>query len=119
MHVFQVKGFSGFLMLLLAIISTVLLLMLLPASFMMVLWNALVFESLHGPEISLYQGFLLWGVIMVLLKVIFKPEIRLQFQSIPGAKTKKGKPVAKIDASSDEATKTPSVTVDDHSAEQK
>ncbi len=81
MHVFHIKGFSGLFMLLLAILAVVAVLLLLPAFFMMVLWNALVFEAMKGPQIDLYQGFLLWGAVLVLLKLIFKPQIQLQFQN--------------------------------------
>lgn len=109
MHVFHIRGLSGFMVFLLAIVSAVLLLLLLPASFMMVLWNAFVFESFKGPEISLLQGFLLWGALMVALKVIFKPEIKFEFQPV---NTKK-KPLANVKTDETAETKTPSVVVDE------
>jgi hypothetical protein len=83
MHVFHIRGFSGILMVLLAVLAAIVILFLLPASFMMVLWNALVFEGLRGPEIDIYQGFLLWGAVMVMIKLIFKPEIKLELQQLP------------------------------------
>ena len=83
MHVFHIRGLSSFFLLLLAIIATLLVVLLLPASFMMVLWNALVYETFKGPEINLYQGFLLWGITLVALKLIFKPEIQLEFVKAP------------------------------------
>lgn len=79
MHVFHIRGLSSVLLLLLAIVGAVLLLLALPATFMMVLWNALVFEAIKGPEINLYQGFLLWGMVLVALKLTLKPEIQLEF----------------------------------------
>lgn len=79
MHVFHFRGLSSYLLLLLAIVTAFLLFMALPASFMMVLWNALIFEGAKGPQIDLYQGFLLWGMVLVVLKLIFKPEIQLEF----------------------------------------
>jgi hypothetical protein len=88
MHVFHIRGLSSFFVLLLAIVATLMVFLLLPASFMMVLWNALVFETFKGPEINLYQGFLLWGVMLVALKLIFKPEIQLEFVK---ANAKEGK----------------------------
>src|SRR6478609_8412598 len=78
MHVFQIKGLSGLIMLALALISGVLILLALPSVFMMVLWNALIFEGLRGSEINLYQGFLLWGLMLICLKLIFKPEVHMQ-----------------------------------------
>ena len=83
MHVFHIRGFSGILMVLLALLAAVVLLLLLPASFMMVLWNAVVFEGFHGPEVDLYQGFLMWGIVMVLIKLVFRPELKLEFQRMP------------------------------------
>lgn len=94
MHVFHIKGLSSILLLLLAIVGAALILLALPASFMMVLWNATVFEAAHGPEIDLYQGFLLWGMVLVALKLILKPEIQLEFVKAPNSKTKSSQPKA-------------------------
>lgn len=116
MHVFQIRGFSGILMLVAAAISAILLLLLLPASFMMVLWNASVFESFQGPQINLYQGFCLWGFVMVLLKMVFKPEIKLQFQT---SKDGKAQPLAKTDASTEESETSTATVVVDEPADQK
>ncbi|NBV43136.1 hypothetical protein EBR96_10285 [bacterium] len=88
MHVFHFRGLSSVLMFLLAIVGIALVFLALPASFMMVLWNALVFEGAKGPEISLYQGLLLWGIVLVILKLVFKPEIQLEFVK-PNAKSAK------------------------------
>ncbi len=79
MHVFHFRGLSSVLVFLLAIVGIALVFLALPASFMMVLWNALVFEGAKGPEINLYQGLLLWGIVLVILKLVFKPEIQLEF----------------------------------------
>lgn len=123
MHVFHIKGFSGVLVFLLAFVSVLALFLLLPATFMMVLWNALVFEGLKGPEFDLYQGFLLWGILLVLIKLIFKPEIQFQFQkhdpSTPGDASKtKNKLMKNVDADAKESAKTTlsSVKVDDPSS---
>jgi hypothetical protein len=78
MHVFQIKGLSGLIMLALALISGLLIIFALPSVFMLVLWNALIFEGLRGPEINLYQGFLLWGMMLICLKLIFQPEVHMQ-----------------------------------------
>jgi hypothetical protein len=97
MHVFHIRGISGILVLLLAIVAALILLLLLPATFMMVLWNALVYESFKGIQIGLYEGFLLWGMVAVLIKLIFKPQIQLQFQSAKTA-SRPGSKDAKPDA---------------------
>jgi hypothetical protein len=93
MHVFHIRGFSSLVILLLAIVMAIAILVALPASFMMVLWNALVYEGFKGPEINVYQGFLLWGAVALMLKVIFKPEIKIQIQQ-GGANKKSSKPDA-------------------------
>ena len=89
-HVFHIKGFSGALMFVLALVAAVIVLLLLPSAFMMVLWNALVFEGLKGVEISLYQGFLLWGVLLIGFQLAFRPAIQFQFlrQQAPKPKNK-------------------------------
>ncbi len=92
MHVFQIRGISGLFMVLLIIISALALLVALPSSFMMVLWNAIVFEAAKGPEIDFLHGFYLWGMTVGLINLIFKPEIKLQFQQVkPAASNSKKK----------------------------
>lgn len=97
MHVFHFRGLSSYLLLLLAIVAAFLIFMALPASFLMVLWNALIFEGAKGPEINLYQGFLLWGMVLVVLKLILKPEIQLEF--IKESNAKDAKSSVKADSS--------------------
>jgi hypothetical protein len=80
MHVFHIKGFSGLVLLVLGVLAALAVFLLLPASFMMVLWNAVIFEGLKGPEVDLYQGFLMWGMVLMLIKILFNPEFNLQFQ---------------------------------------
>ena len=82
MQVFQIKGFSGLMMFILAVISVMILLILLPATFTMVFWNAVVFEGLAGPQIGLFQGMLLWIAIVLLLKLIINPQISFQFKHV-------------------------------------
>jgi hypothetical protein len=96
MHVFHIRGISGILMVLLIAISALAVLVALPSAFMMVLWNALIFEGSKGPEISLLQGFLLWGSVAMLVKVVFKPEIKLQFQPVKAKATKTEAMQAKV-----------------------
>ena len=82
MHIFHIKGFSGFLMFLMAALATLFLVVGLPSIFMTVLWNATVFEAFQGPEVTLFQGFLLWVIAVILIKLIFQPEIHLEFQKL-------------------------------------
>lgn len=91
MHVFHFRGLSSILIFLLALIGVAIVFLAIPASFMMILWNALIFEGAKGPEINLYQGLLLWGMVLCLLKIVFKPEIRLEFVKANPAKTDKSK----------------------------
>ncbi len=78
MRVFQVKGFTGALLLILGVIGIFAVAVALPSTFMMVLWNALIFEGLEGPEITLLQGFLLWAMVLIILNLILKPQISFQ-----------------------------------------
>jgi len=79
MPVFQIRNMAGLLSLVVSVLVSMALLILLPASFLMVLWNTFVFEMFHGPEISLYQGALLLGVLLVLIKMVFFPSLRIEF----------------------------------------
>ena len=82
MHVFQIKGFQGLLMFMLALAAAALILFVIPTGFMMVLWNAVVFEGLRGPEIGFTQGLLLWLMVMITIKLVFKPEIEFQMTNV-------------------------------------
>ncbi len=81
MHVFHIKGFSGFLMFLLATISAIVVLIGIPSAFMMVLWNAVVFEGFGGPEFNYVQGMLLFGLSFCTFMAIFRPEVQLEFKN--------------------------------------
>lgn len=82
MHVFHIKGFQGLLLFVLALVAIAVVAFALPAVFMMVLWNATIFEGFHGPEFNFTQGLLLWLITLVSLKLIFNPEIQLQMTNV-------------------------------------
>lgn len=82
MRVFQIKGFSGFLMFFLAMLGVVSVFILLPTAFVMVFWNALVFETMRGPEINLGQAALLWAALLLTLYLVLKPQFSLQFKRV-------------------------------------
>jgi hypothetical protein len=81
--------------LLLAVVTAFIVFMALPTAFVMVLWNATLYESFRlSPEINLYQGFLLWCLFLILFKLIVNPEIQFQIQkpsTDPAKKLKTGK----------------------------
>ena len=78
MKIVQLKGFSGLMTLVGAVLLGFLALVLFPSAFVQVLWNAVVFEGFAGPEINLGQAALLWGAVLMLGMVVFKPDIQLQ-----------------------------------------
>jgi hypothetical protein len=82
MQVFHFKGFSAILVVLLVLVAALAILVALPSAFMMVLWNALIFEAAKGPEISILQGALLWGFIALTIKAVFFPSLGLPFQLV-------------------------------------
>jgi hypothetical protein len=86
MQVFQIKGLSGLLMFILAVAGLLALFLLLPGAFMMVFWNAVVFEGFYGPEIGLIQGLLLWGVALLFIKLVMNPQISFQFRKVSDPK---------------------------------
>ena len=85
MQVFQIKGLSGLVMFVLALTGVFLLSIMLPSSFMMVLWNAVVFEGFSGPEITLGQGLLLWVAVLILIKLFLNPQISFHFKKMEGS----------------------------------
>jgi len=88
MHVFQFRGLTALLVVLLAVVTAVAVLVALPSAFMMVLWNAMVFEASNGPQIDFVQGMLLWAFVAVMIKVVFNPTIKLPFQLVQQAPNK-------------------------------
>lgn len=82
MKIFQIKGFSGLCAVVAAVIGVAAVAIALPTSFMLVLWNALIFEGLGGPEIGILQALLLWLATLIMLKLIFKPQFTLQFKKV-------------------------------------
>jgi hypothetical protein len=89
MRVFQVKGFAGLMTLVLILLGAVALFVLLPASFMMVLWNAVVYEGFNGVEINFVQGLMLWSMMLIVLNLVFKPQISFQIRKEPPTDLKK------------------------------
>lgn len=109
MHVFHIKGISGLLVLILAFVGLLALVTVAPAAYMMVLWNGIVYEGFHGPLIGLDQGFLLWGATLVLLKLILKPDIQVEFQNMGVFRRKENPPEEQPPVESIEEAATPMI----------
>ena len=82
MQVYEIKGFTGLLSFILAVLALVVLLVIVPAFVMQVFWNAIVFEGLGGPAMSLLQGGLLWAECLILFKLVANPQISFQFKKV-------------------------------------
>ncbi|MBK8190574.1 MAG: hypothetical protein IPK79_09030 [Vampirovibrionales bacterium] len=82
MHIFEIKGVSGLIAFLAAVAGLLALAIGIPALFMMVVWNALVFEAFHGPQIGWAQGVLLWLAALILLKLALKPHVSFEFSKM-------------------------------------
>ena len=82
LHVFEIRGITGFFTLIVGVILAVACVTLLPAAIVMVFWNAFVFETFQGPEIQLFQGFLIWTLIVLLIKLFADPQIHFEFKQI-------------------------------------
>ena len=76
MRVFEFKGIPGMVLLGAILLIGACVALFVPAAFMTALWNAIVHESLNGPEIRLSQGMLLWGVLALGLQLILKPQLQ-------------------------------------------
>lgn len=112
MHVFHIRGLSGLLLLILAVVLVLALVTLAPAAYLMVAWNAIVYETFHGPMIGLDQGFLLWGALLVLLKLTLRPDIQVEFQSNL-APFRKSKPAQPEPTPAEEAPEEPAALIED------
>ncbi len=82
MQVFQIKGLSGLIVFILAMLGLLALFIALPSAFLMVFWNAVVFEGFEGPQIGLFQGMLLWAAVLISLKLVMNPQISFQFKKV-------------------------------------
>jgi len=77
--------FSAVLGLLLSLVSlliTLLIMLVLPRVLCTVLWNTLVFSLFHGVSISLFQGVLLWFMVILTVMIVFKPQIKVSVQRL-------------------------------------
>lgn len=82
MCVFHIKGLSGLLVFIAALVAIAATLVVVPSAFMMLLWNALVYDGLRlGSTVGLYQGFLLWALALIVFKIVFQPTIQFQLKS--------------------------------------
>jgi len=72
---FDCSSLSGIFISLLSVLLAITVIFVVPATFWMVLWNAVVFEGLHGPFIALHQGLLLWVATLIVLKLVFNPQL--------------------------------------------
>ena len=82
MQVFQIKGLTGLIVFILAVLGLLALFIALPSAFLMVFWNAVVFEGFEGPQIGLLQGMLLWAAALISLKLVMNPQVSFQFKKV-------------------------------------
>jgi hypothetical protein len=82
MRIVHIRGLSGLVVMVAFGLLAVLAALLLPAAFVLVLWNAFVFEGMGGPEIALGQAVLLWSAVLALLNLIFQPQFSFEFKRI-------------------------------------
>jgi len=72
----------GLLLSLLSLLMTLIILLVLPSVLCTVLWNTLVFSVFHGVSISLFQGVLLWFMVILTVMIVFKPQIKVSVQRL-------------------------------------
>ena len=74
MQVFNTRNWGSMVSLVVSVLLTAFVLLVLPAMVVTALWNAVVWGWLHGPEVSIGQGLLLWGIVLLGLQLLFKFE---------------------------------------------
>ncbi len=72
----------GLFLSLLSLLMTLLIVLVLPSMLCTGLWNMLVFSIFHGVEISLFQGVLLWFMVILTVMILFKPQIKVSVQRL-------------------------------------
>ncbi len=72
----------GFFISLISLLVTVFTLLVLPSLLCMALWNAIVFKLFHGVAITLFQGLLLWVMVVLVVMLVFKPQISLSVKRL-------------------------------------
>lgn len=82
MKTFEIKGFWGFVFFTIVGITLLLLIISIPVTFVWVGWNAIVGEVFHGPMIEFWQAAILTAAIAVTCKIIFQPQISVQFKRV-------------------------------------
>ena len=82
MRVFQIRGLAGWLMMILAGVAILALLTVVPATYVLIAWNAIIHEWFKGPAIAMHQALLLWGMMISVLYITLQPEFKLEFQQV-------------------------------------
>jgi len=72
----------GLFLSLISLMVTLLIMLVLPSVLCTVLWNTLVFSLFQGVSISLFQGVLLWFMILLTVMIVFKPQIKVSVQRL-------------------------------------
>jgi hypothetical protein len=70
---FEFKGVTGVLAIIGLFLLSVFLVFVLPSMVATAVWNAIVFESLNGVKINLFQGCMLWSMAVIGLLLWLKP----------------------------------------------
>lgn len=72
----------GLLLSLFSLLMTLLIMLVLPSVLCTVLWNTIIYSVFHGVSISLFQGVLLWFIIILTVMIVFKPQIKVSVQRL-------------------------------------
>jgi hypothetical protein len=83
MTVLKIRNLRDLLSFLFSLSVLFTLFLVLPTLFCWVFWNAIIYEGMNGPAIDWYQGGVLWLIVLSLINLIFRPEIRFQLTEKP------------------------------------
>ena len=78
--IIQITGLSGLFLLGFVILGVFCGFILFPIWVMMIGWNSIVKDILHGPAINYFQAMLLWSVISLAVYLILKNSISIKIQ---------------------------------------
>jgi hypothetical protein len=80
-HRFEVRGFMGVATVVGVALMVLGLVAVLPGMLLQFAWNTALAEVYPLPQVALYQGILMWLILVSVILLVFRPRIEVRFQA--------------------------------------
>lgn len=80
-HRFEVRGFLGIATVVGVALMVLGLVAVLPGMLLQFAWNTALAEVYPLPQVALYQGILMWLILVSVMLLVFRPRIEVRFQA--------------------------------------